>query len=403
MWKDSLNLVDMIRGQLTGPATDRMSSLIGESSDNTRAGISAAIPALLAGLDRSASTPEGARRISSAVDDADDSMLDNALKMFGTSSTGETGSGILQSILGAGGLSELVNAVSRTAGLSGKTTTTLLGLLAPLVFGVLKRVKRLAGSNRFDIADLLASQRGNIEAAMPRSMRQDTYAGSRVGPQERRAEIDAESTPERTTHQNYSWIVPLALLAGALGLLWYLVGRPRGGTAFVPPTTVHAGRDETTTPPRMLSFDRLKTKYSSVIREAQAQGVQISEMREEGGKLVIKGIAPNATAANNVWNEIKRVNPSLDDIIASFPVVSIPSKTQSTEQSRQKPTEPNMNSAMPRATEGRTYTVQPGDTLTSISKHFYGNTRDYKRILSANRHKIGNKDAVSVGQQLSIP
>src|SRR5262245_48731726 len=181
MWKDSLNIVDMIRGHLTGPATDRMSSLIGESSENTRAGITAAIPALLAGFDRVASTPDGNRRLTSAVDDADDTMFDNALKIFGPGSTGETGSGILRSILGAGGLSELVNALVRTSGLSGKTTGTMLGLLAPLVFGVLKHVKRLAGSNRFDIADFLASQRGNIEAAMPRTMRQETYAGSRVG------------------------------------------------------------------------------------------------------------------------------------------------------------------------------------------------------------------------------
>jgi len=391
MWKDdSLNLVEMIRGHLTGAATDRMSSVIGESSEKTRAGISAAIPALLAGLDRTASTQEGVRRISSAVDDADDSMLDNSLGMFGTSSTGETGSGILRSIIGAGGLSELINGVGRTSGLSGKTTTTMLGLLAPLIFGVLKRVKRLAGSNRFDIADLFASQRGNIEAAMPRSMRQDTYVGSRVEPQEPIGERDAEARPAGTARHDYSWIVPVALLAGALGLIWYLMGRPRG-TAFVPPSTVHAGREETTTRPRArLSLDRLKTKYASVIREAQAQGVQISDMREEDGKLVIKGTAPSLEAANNVWNEIKRVNPSMDDISVSLPVMS--KQVQSTESSREKP-----------SSEGRMYTVQRGDTLTSISRHFYGDTGDYKRILSANRDKIGNKDTIRVGQELSIP
>jgi LysM repeat protein len=401
MWKDSLNLVEMIRGDLTGEAADRISSIVGESGEKTRAGISAAVPALLAGLDRSASTPDGVRRISSAVDDADGSMLDNPQEFFGTSSTGETGSGILHSILGANGLSELVNSIGRTSGLSRKTATAMLGLLTPVVFGVFKRVKRMIGSNQFDIADLLASQRGNIAAAMPRTMRQEIYGDSGIEPLEPVAESDAEARPAPSARRNYSWIVPLALLAGALGLLWYLRARPRD-TAFVPPSTVHAGREETTTRARtMLSLDALITKYGSVIQEAQAQGVQISEMNEENGKLVIKGIAPSLEAANNVWNEIKRVNPSLDDIRANFAITDYRS---STEPSREKPTGPgNSSNAVPATSTGQTYTVQPGDTLRSISKHFYGNMGDYKRILNANRDKIENKDVIRVGQELSIP
>ena len=148
----------------------------------------------------------------------------------------------------------------------------------------------------------------------------------------------------------------------------------------------------------MLSLEALKNKYRSVIQEAQAQGVQISEMKAEDGKLIITGIAPSLEAANNVWNEIKRVNPSLydDDIRANFSVT--PSYGRSIRPSREKPTGPgNSSNAV------QTYTVQPGDTLTSISKHFYGNMRDYKRILNANRGKIGNKDLIRVGQELSIP
>jgi hypothetical protein len=64
----------------------------------------------------------------------------------------------------------------------------------------------------------------------------------------------------------------------------------------------------------------LKNKYQSVIGAAQAQGVQISNMTSENGKLVITGTAPSVEAVNKVWDEIKRVNPSMDDIVARFTV-----------------------------------------------------------------------------------
>jgi len=62
---------------------------------------------------------------------------------------------------------------------------------------------------------------------------------------------------------------------------------------------------------------------------------------------------------------------------------------------REKPTETETESDM--------YVVEPGDTLGSISKRFYGNSGDYKRILDANRDKIENRDLISVGQELTIP
>jgi LysM repeat protein len=164
----------------------------------------------------------------------------------------------------------------------------------------------------------------------------------------------------------------------------------------------------------VLSLEGLKSKYASVIQEAQAQGVRITDIHEDNGKLVIKGTSPSVEATNNVWNEIKRVNPLMDDISASLLVVYLPSDSQSTQSDynsstqpqplRAKPSEPdNSSSTTPSGSGGQTYTVKPGDSLTSISKQFYGNMKDYKRILEANRGKIGNKNLIHAGQELIIP
>src|SRR5262249_36817844 len=114
------------------------------------------------------STPDGARRLSSAVDDADDSILGNVGTMFGAGSSSwiNRGSGILSSILGGSRLSALSGEVGRSSGLSGRAVTMLLGFVGPLALGVLKREIQTRGLDSTGLSNLLAAQRSNISAAM---------------------------------------------------------------------------------------------------------------------------------------------------------------------------------------------------------------------------------------------
>lgn len=57
----------------------------------------------------------------------------------------------------------------------------------------------------------------------------------------------------------------------------------------------------------------------------------------------------------------------------------------------------------PRTNGGRTYTVQPGDTLGKISIKFYGTSRRYMDIYNANRDVLSSPSNVAVGQRLVIP
>ena len=51
----------------------------------------------------------------------------------------------------------------------------------------------------------------------------------------------------------------------------------------------------------------------------------------------------------------------------------------------------------------RTYVVQSGDTLFSISRKFYKSTKHWKEILDANEKNIRNPKKLTVGQTLVIP
>jgi len=142
----------------------------------------------------------------------------------------------------------------------------------------------------------------------------------------------------------------------------------------------------------MASFEELKAKYQSVLQVIQDEQISVKNLHLQDDKLFIKGVAPSLEAANKVWDEIKRVNPSADDITADFPV-DTSMQVQQPQQTEQKQEASNV----------RKYTVKSGDTLSKISKQFYGSANDYMKIFNANKDQLSDPDKISVGQELKIP
>lgn len=136
-------------------------------------------------------------------------------------------------------------------------------------------------------------------------------------------------------------------------------------------------------------FNELKQKYQSVLNAADQQRIQFHNLHVQDNKLFIRGIAPSDEAKNAFWDQIKLVNPNADDITADISV----------------DTSRAMGAAAGggTATSGQSYTVKSGDTLSKISKQFYGDSNEYMRIFYANRDKLRDPDMIQVGQQLTIP
>jgi hypothetical protein len=49
------------------------------------------------------------------------------------------------------------------------------------------------------------------------------------------------------------------------------------------------------------------------------------------------------------------------------------------------------------------YTVRPGDSLSAIAAHAYGNKADWPAVWWANRHQVANPNMIVVGQRLRLP
>lgn len=57
----------------------------------------------------------------------------------------------------------------------------------------------------------------------------------------------------------------------------------------------------------------------------------------------------------------------------------------------------------PAKAAAKTYTVVAGDSLSKISKQFYGDANQWKKIFEANRDQIKNPDLIRPGQTFKIP
>ena len=137
-------------------------------------------------------------------------------------------------------------------------------------------------------------------------------------------------------------------------------------------------------------FEQLKLKYQSVLNFIQSQGVQLQNVNMEGDKLLIRALAPSADLKNRVWDQIKLVDPSASDLIAD---IQAPPAAAAAAAS----------AGGASSAAARTYTVQAGDSLSKISKQFYGDANKYMKIFEANKDKLTDPNKVNVGTELLIP
>lgn len=122
----------------------------------------------------------------------------------------------------------------------------------------------------------------------------------------------------------------------------------------------------------------LKAKYQSVLDLGEKLHVKDGYVEEMDGKLKIGGTTQTAYEKNLMWDKIKEIggdNPS--DLQADIKV--------ETEDYFHK------------------HTVKGGDSLSKISKHYYGDAGKYMHIFNANTDQLKDPNMIHPGQELTIP
>ncbi|MGJ8666333.1 MAG: LysM peptidoglycan-binding domain-containing protein [Patiriisocius sp.] len=122
----------------------------------------------------------------------------------------------------------------------------------------------------------------------------------------------------------------------------------------------------------------VKAKYQNVLDLGEKLKIQNGDVKVDGDKLHISGVANTQYDKDRLWDEIKASggeNPS--DIMADINVAD--------------------------TTVYARHTVESGESLSKIAKHYYKDPMKYNAIFEANKNILKNPDTIHPGQELVIP
>lgn len=234
----SLNIIDLIKGQLGPALVSQAATQLGESESGISKAISALLPAVVGGMANNADKPGVLNAITGA---ASSGILGNLL---GGSSNNSLITTVLSAIFGdkVGGL---VNAISSFSGISNSSSSSLLNIVTGATLG---SVGKYAADNNLGasgLTSLLGDQKGIVSSLLPAGLSMATlglgnwFGSDKVDAIKEKVSVSSFDAPKidvnrgGNTHVNvnknddnneggsiWKWLLPLLLLGLAAWFLW---------------------------------------------------------------------------------------------------------------------------------------------------------------------------------------
>ena len=249
----SLNVIDLIKGQLGPALVTQAATQYGESESGISKAISGLLPAVVGGLANNADKPGVLDAITGA---ASSGLLGNLL---GDSSNNSLVSTVLSAIFGdkIGGL---VNAVAGYAGISNSSSNSLLNMVTGASLGSLGKYATDNNLDASGLSGLLKDQKGVVPSLLPAglslaSLGLGNWFGSDASVETEKVKVTSYDQPKvevnrgGNTHVNvdknedngggsiWKWLLPLLLLALAAWFLWKQCNKPAETTTGVTDST----------------------------------------------------------------------------------------------------------------------------------------------------------------------
>ncbi len=166
-----MNIVSIAMNLLTPAIIGRIASALGINPTLAQMAVTAAIPAIFGGIAGKAAQPSGLGVLTGLLGQQSPSMLGSLGDMIGGSNQASLVSGgtsALNSLFGNSTAGALASAVGKFAGVPEAASSSLLGMLAPVALGTLAQQQKSSGLDAGGLANLLAGQKDNIAAALPK-------------------------------------------------------------------------------------------------------------------------------------------------------------------------------------------------------------------------------------------
>jgi outer membrane protein OmpA-like peptidoglycan-associated protein len=219
------SFLNQLISEFGGETLTRIASAIGESPGKTQTALSSVLPAVMSSLATKASTPQGATELLDVMkrNNLDTGQYANVAGAIGAPNAASnligTGNSLLSTLFG-NRTKAVTDWVASQAGINPASSGSLLSLAVPLVLGLIGR--RLGGRGVSGLMDLLSNPGSffqNAPAGLADILGQGGASAAAGQAAKRAGAYVAEAPPAQSSI--WKWIVPLALLLGVLGLVYY--------------------------------------------------------------------------------------------------------------------------------------------------------------------------------------
>ncbi|WP_426277147.1 DUF937 domain-containing protein [Chryseobacterium sp. S-02] len=326
----SLNVIDLIKGQLGPALVSQAAAQFGESESGISKAIGGLLPAVVGGLANNSDNPSVLNAITNA---SSSGILGNLL---GGSSDNSIISNLLSSIFGDK-LSGLVNSIATFAGISSNSSSSLLNLVTGATVGTIGKYAADNNLGQSGISSLLNDQKGIVSSLLPAGL---SLASLNIGDwakgykfdndndaiktpvaEEPKIDVTRSATPTETYSQNnnesggsiWKWLLPLLLIIAAGYFIWKQCEKNKTTTTLstTDSTTVTTDSMATVTP----SDTTVKTTVTKVDENIDLNGTalkgykggmedqMITFLKSDGYKN-----AANDDALKDKWYDFDHVN-----------------------------------------------------------------------------------------------
>ena len=248
----SLNVIDLIKGQLGPALVSQAATQYGESESGISKAISGLLPAVVGGMANNANQSTLLDVITGANST---SLLGNLL---GGSSNNSLITTVLSAIFGDK-MNGLINAVSGFSGVSNSTSGSLLNMVTGAALGSLGKYSADNNLDRNGLSSLLADQKGIVSSLLPAglslaSLGLGNWSGETAVETEKvkvtsyddpkvevnrggNTHVNVDRTDDKDAGSIWKWLLPLLLLALAAWFLWKQCNQPANETTTITDST----------------------------------------------------------------------------------------------------------------------------------------------------------------------
>lgn len=170
-----MNLIEFLREKLTTSVTEKISNFLGEPQERVDSAMQATLPTILGGLVQQGTSDEGAKKIMDIIKDGGHTgdILDNMPNLLANYDKSQLlvtiGTNIFNHFFGNTS-SILTDKVASLSNISKSSSTSLLGLTAPMVLGAIGYVVQKENLGISGLKKLLDEQRDDVSKALPQTI-----------------------------------------------------------------------------------------------------------------------------------------------------------------------------------------------------------------------------------------